>query len=271
MKKPSPIVPPFSAFLMSQKSAGKTTAAVFIADVLAINNIAFEAFQVDDQKRFGHMIGSKVIDLRPDPDKLIGDPTLLSRALTPIYDAAMRAVTSKTAVIIDTGANEVEVVANLCKAVELDEDARAWGLPILVFVPFYSLDPESTAQAIFTLRRMIDALPSARFILIENHFGGSPERLVDGSLAQTNYDALLKLAKLMDRIVMPSIPREYWAPFEGAGVRFIKVLSMSPDEGSKLLGRSVAEFKIMRREIAIFWRTMHAQMAQIIDLPVGGA
>lgn len=271
MKTPFLVSPPFLALFASQKSAGKTHAATFLADALVVNNIKFQAFQVDDQKRFSHMIGEQVVDLRPDPDKLISDPTLVTRALTPIYEAARLAVANKSVVLLDTGANEVENVANFFKAVEFEEDAQSWNLPVLVFVPFLVLDPESTSQSAFTLRRLIDALPSARVVLVENHFGGSPERLVPGSLARGNYDALLKLGKGLDRIIMPAMAREYWSPFEGAGIRFIKAMSMSPDEGSALLGRSSAEVKIMRREVALFWRAMHAQLSQIISLPYGGA
>lgn len=264
-----PIQAPFAAIFASQKSSGKTHLATFVADALILNDFPFRAFQIDDQKRLSHMIGD-VGDLRPDPDLLIDDPTLLTRALNPFYEAASQAVETKTSVILDTGANEVETLCNFLRDVGFGEDAESWGLPVLAFVPFFPLDPESTTQSAFTVRRLLAAMPRMRVILVENRYGGSVDRIVAGSYAEVGYRDLLAAAKGVERLVMPAIPREYWAPFEGAGLRFLKALGLDPAEAGRLLGRSRGEIKVMQSNIARFWRAMHAQLSQIIVLPRGG-
>lgn len=269
-KKQTVIKPPFAAIFAAQKSCGKTHVATFVADVLALNGYPFRAFQIDDQMRLSHMIGDTVTDLRPDPDLLIEDPTLTTRAITPFYDACHQAVSKKVSVILDTGANEVEHLSNFLRDVDFAQDIEAWKLPVVAFVPFFPLDPESTAQSAFTVRRLRDAVPNIRIVLVENRFGGSIERIVQGSIAEANYQALLTATAGVERIIMPAIAREYWAPFEGAGLRFIKALAIDPIDGARQLGRSVGEVKVMKSNVARFWRSMHGQVAQIIALPQGG-
>jgi len=254
---------------VGQKSGGKTHLATLVADMLVVNEFSFTAFQIDDQKRLGHMIGD-VVDLRPDPDRLIEDPTLLMRALAPLHEAARVAGQNRTSILLDTGANEVENLGNFLHDVGFDEDANDWKLPIVAFAPFLPEDSESTRQATFTINRISAALPHANIVLVENRYGGSSDRIVSGSLAEQNHRELLRAAKGLDKIIMPAIPREYWAPFEGAGIRFLKALAMDPVEASGQLGRSIAEIKIAKSAIARFWRSMHEQLSQIIDLPKGG-
>lgn len=263
--------PPLVAILAAQKSCGKTHLAAFLADMLAVNGQPFRAFQIDDQKRLSHMIGDTVVDLRPDPDLLVEDPTLSTRAITPFYDACREATAAKVSVLLDTGANEGEHLSNFLRDVGFAEDIAAWRLPVLAFVPYFALDPESTAQSAFTVRRLREAVPNLRVVLVENRFGGAAERIVPGSIAETSHQDLLRAAAGVERIVMPAIAREYWAPFEGAGIRFIKALAMDPAEGAQQLGRSVGEVKVMKSNVARFWRAMHTQLAQIIALPEGGA
>lgn len=269
-KKQVLITTSFAAIFASQKSAGKTHAATFVADALTLNQFPYRAFQIDDQKRLGHMIGEVVEDLRSDPDLLLEDPTLATRAITPFYDSVRHAAAERCAVLLDTGANEVENLTNFLDEVGYAEDIKAWNLPTLAFVPFLPLDPESTAQSAFTVRRLLKAVPNIRVVLIENRHGGSAERIVSGSMAEDNYKLLLETGKNVERIIMPAIAREYWAPCEGAGLRFIKVLALDPEEGSRLLKRSIGEVKIMKSHVTRFWRAMHDQISQIIHLPVGG-
>lgn len=262
--------PPVISIFASQKSAGKTFLATFVADVLVANSAAFQAFQVDDQKRLGHLIGD-VVDLRPDPDLIIEDPTIVTRALTPFHEAGRAAATSRTSLLLDCGANQVELLGNFLSDVGFDEDARGWDLPIIIFVPFLPLDAESTTQAAFTVERMRAATPSASIVIVENRYGGSVERIVKGSHAAQSYQQLVETAKDSPRIVMPAIAREYWAPWEGAGIRFLKALAMDAEDASAQLGRSVGEIKIARSAIARFWRAMHRQINEIVELPEGGA
>lgn len=257
----------------SQKSCGKTTFTTFLIDALTVNGDKYMAFQVDDQKKLELMIGDKVVDLRPDPDKLVDDPTSAIRALTPLYDALRNAALveeEKKFIVLDVGSNMTEVVTNFKRDVELAQDIAAWGVSAACFVPFYPLDPESTAQAAFAVRRMMEAVPNCRIVLVENRHGGSCERIVPGSIAERSHADLLAAAKGADKIVMPAIPREYWSVFEGAGMRFIKALALNPVEGAQRFDRSIAEIKVMKSSVAKFWRAMHEQLAQIVDLSKGG-
>jgi len=271
VSKPIPLIAaPFVVMILSQKSCGKTMLATLLADLFVVNGFRFRAFQVDDQKRLQHMIGDVVRDLRANPDQVIDDPTIAQRALTPLYDSARESAADKVITLFDTGANEVENITNFLDAVEFAKDCAEWGVVLIAFVPFFPLDPESTAQSAFTVMRLREVIPNLRLVLVENRHGGSVDRIVPGSIAETNYADLVAKAADADRIVMPAIHREYWAPYEGAGIRFLKALAMDPEEGARLLNRSVGEIKIMRSAVAKFWRQMHAQLAEIIDLPEGG-
>ena len=186
-KLPQLVSSSFAAIFASQKSAGKTLLATFVADVLTLNDYALDVFQIDDQKRLSNMLGSKVGDLRPNPDLLIEDPTLLTRAIVPFYDAVSTARGGRKAVLLDTGANEVENLSNFLEAVDYAEDTVAWEIPTLAFVPFLPLDPESTGQAAFTVRRLRAAAPSMRIVMVENRHGGRVDRIVPGSIAERSY------------------------------------------------------------------------------------
>jgi hypothetical protein len=268
-KKIHPLLLPVILFVLSQKTAGKTVLSTLLADLLALNRAQFLAFQTDDQRRLSHLIGN-VVDLRPDPGLVAADGTLLMRALTPLHTAGIKAATERTSILVDGGAHEVESFTNFLRDVGFAEDAAQWKLPIVTFVPFLPLDSESSRSAAFTVERMTEVVPGARIVLVENRFGGDPTRIVAGSPADEEHQKLLRATKGMTRIVMPEIPREYWAPWEGAGIRFLKALAMDPTEASQVLHRSVAEVKISKSALARFWRTMHQQLSEIVELPEGG-
>lgn len=262
------ILPPFACVTASQKSSGKTHLMVTLADMFAVNGYGADYFQIDDQRRLSHMLGQRVIDLRPDPDLIIDDPTLMTRALGPFYEAMRQAKTSKRIVAIDTGANEIENFANYLRDVDIEEDLQAWSMPFLVFVPFYP-EPESMTQSAFTIKRIRQAVKSARIVVVENRHGGSVEAIAPDSHAGDAYRELLLIAQGCDRIVMPTIANRYWAPFENAGIRFVKALALDPEEGSVLLKRDVGEIKVMKSQVSKYWRSMHEQLSKIINLPKG--
>mgnify|MGYP006869349872 FL=1 len=216
------------------------------------------------------MIGEGVRDLRPDPNLLTDDPTIATRALTPFYDSVRESLGQQMISLLDSGANQVENVSTFLTMVDYSGDIAQWQLPTIACVPFFPLDPESTAQSTYTVTRLLDAVPNIRLVLIENRHGGSVGRIAPGSIAEANYATLLATAAGADRIVMPAIQREYWAPFEGAGIRFLKILAMKPEDGALALNRSIGEIKIMKSAVAQFWREMHAQLSRIISLPEGG-
>lgn len=251
-------------FVASEKSAGKTHFTVFLGDFLTANNVDVAFMQVDDQNRLQQMLGVSVTALMADPELLIEDPTLAMRALIPLYEEASVAVVNGRIPIIDIGAKQTSTVAQFLATCGFGADCAIWKLRIIVFVPYLPSDPESNEQAEHTIALLRRAMPDARFVLIENRYGGSRERIVRGSLAERAHQKLIETAGSCDHIFMPNILKDYWAPFEGAGIRFLRALSMDPQEGSHLLGVPVPYFKIMQSAIVKFWRPMAEQLQPIV-------
>lgn len=179
-KKKSPIKPPYVFINAQQKTGGKTTFATFTIDALTLNGVDTRVQQIDDQRRLSDMLGSVVEDLRPSREAVFEDSTILSRALVPFYNAACEAAAARSAVVLDVGANEVEILATTLTDVGYDEDMQKAGLTTFLCVPFLPRDPELSNQAAFTIRQLRAAVPHSRLLLIENRHGGSVERVVPG-------------------------------------------------------------------------------------------
>jgi hypothetical protein len=273
MKTMSPINPPFIAITAAKKGGvGKTHLMATVADLMALNGYPFTAFQADDKRRLATLIGTKVIDLRPNPDLVMHDPALVRRSFTPFYTAASKAVSSGQSVLFDIGADEVENACNFLKEVDIDEDLLTWKLPALVFV-LVQAETDAIASAVETIRRFREAMPSARIVLVENLLDRGPlEGLRASGPARHQYERELKpLLVGVERMVMPAILADFWEPYENAGLRFLKALAMDPQEAAKLLRMEVGDVKIARRAIAVYFRDMHDNLSRLIALPKGGA
>jgi hypothetical protein len=265
--------PPFLGMTASKKGGvGKTQLMATIADLLTLNAYQYVAFQADDKKRLSTLIGAKVIDLRPNPDLVMHDPALVRKSFTPLYTAASKAISTNQSVLFDIGADEVENAANFLKDVDIDEDLVTWKLPALVFV-LVQAETDAIASAAETIRRFREAMPSAKLVLVENLLDRGPlEALRNGGPARQQYEKELKpLLVGVARIVMPAILADFWEPYENAGLRFLKVLAMEPQDAAKRLGMEVGDVKIARRAVAIYFRDMHRSLSQLISLPKGGA
>ncbi|MCP1761719.1 nucleotide-binding protein [Bradyrhizobium japonicum] len=268
-----PLKPPFLAITAAKKGGvGKTHLMATIADLLALNGYPFTAFQADDKRRLSTLIGTKVVDLRPNPDLVMHDPALVRRSFTPLYTAASKAVSTGQSVLFDIGADEVENAANFLKDVDLDEDLATWKLPALVFI-LVQAETDAIASAAETIRRFREAMPSGRIVLVENLLDrGSLESLRNSGPARQQLEKDLKpVLAGVERIAMPAILSDFWEPYENAGLRFLKALAMDPQDAAKRLGMEVGDIKIARRAIAVYFREMHRALACLIDLPKGGA
>ncbi|WP_062223463.1 hypothetical protein [Aureimonas sp. D3] len=263
--------PAFIATISQESAVGKTTLMTAVADVLTLAKARFVAFQADDKPRLQAMLGSRVVNLTVDRDLLMEQPSLLRTAYTPVYTACMDAMKTGTSVLFDNGAREVENVTNFFVDVELDDDAVRWNLPILIFVPVQA-DPEAIEAAAMTWRRVREALPHARMVLVENcHDRGRIDGLKPQSPAKKLFDK--ELAPLVDgapRLIMPAIVTDFWQPFEESGTRFLKVMALDAEEGAKKFAMSVGDFKIARGNITRFFRQMQGQIATVLSLPVEG-
>ena len=265
--------PPFLGITAAKKGGvGKTHLLATVADLLALNGYPFTAFQADDKKRLSTLIGTKVVDLRPNPDLVMNDPALVRRSFTPLYTAASKAISTNQSVLFDIGADEVENACNFLKEVEIDEDLATWKLPALVFV-LVQAETDAIASAAETIRRFREAMPSAELVLVENLLDrGSLEALRNAGPARQQYEKELKpLLAGVERIVMPAILADFWEPYENAGLRFLKALAMEPQDAAKRLCMEVGDVKIARRAIAVYFRDMHRNLSRLIALPKGGA
>ncbi|MCK1299685.1 MULTISPECIES: hypothetical protein [unclassified Bradyrhizobium] len=268
-----PLTPPAAILTASKKGGtGKTHLMTTIADLLTLNGYSYCAFQADDKKRLGKMLGARVVDLRPNPDLVMNDPALVRRAFTPFYTACETATGTGGSVLFDIGADEVENTANFLTDVEIEEDLITWKLPMLVFV-LVQAEPDAIGSAAETIRRFRMAVPSADLVLVENlHERKSLDQLSVGSIAGQQYAKELKpVLDGVTRIAMPGIISEFWEPYENAGLRFLKAMAMDPTEDSKLLKKPVGDVKRARRAVTIFFRSMHGALSQLIKLPKGGA
>lgn len=268
-----PVRPPFLAVSAAKKGGvGKTHLMATVADLLALNGYPFAAFQADDKKRLATLIGTKVVDLRPNPDLVMHDPALVRRSFTPLYTAASKAMSTGHSVLFDIGADEVENAANFLKEVDIDEDLVSWKLPAFVFVLVQG-ETDAIGSAAETIRRFREAMPSAQIVLVENLLDrGSLDNLRNAGPARQQYEKELKpLLTGVERIAMPAILPDFWQPYENAGLRFLKALAMEPQEAAKRLNMEVGDVKIARRAIAVFFRDMHHSLSRLIALPKGGA
>jgi hypothetical protein len=272
MTKSFPLMPPVAFITASKKGGtGKTFLMATIADLMTLNGYPYSVFQADDKKRLGSLIGAKVVDLRPNPDLVMGDPALVRKAFTP-FTACSEATESSKSVLFDIGADEVENAANFLTAVEIDEDLTAWELPMVVFV-LVQAETDAIASAAETIRRFRSAVPSARLVLVENLLDRGPlEALKTTGPARHQFEKDLKpLLGGVTRITMPAILPDFWEPYENAGLRFLKALAMDPKDGAKRLNMEVGDVKIARRAVAIYFNAMHVALSKLIALPKGGA
>lgn len=269
--KPKTSTMPLPALIatISQESAvGKTTFITALADVLTLSGQPYTVFQADDKPRLQQMLGARVVDLKPDPELLLAQPSLLRTAYTPLYTACAQAKTAGSSVLLDGGAREVEHLASFFTDIELDDDLVAWQLPMMVFVPVQA-DPESILAAVMTWREVTAAVPSARMVLVENlHDRGRIEHLSATSPARRLFDAELRpILGDAPRLLMPALLTGFWQPFEEAGARFLKVMAMTPDEGSAQFGMDVGDFKLARGHVTRFFGHMRREIESVLALP----
>jgi hypothetical protein len=273
VEKTRPFTPPVTIITASKKGGtGKTHLMLTVADMLALNGYPYAAFQADDKQRLGSMIGAKVTQLRPNPDLVMEDPSLLRTSFTPYYEACRVVATTGKSVLLDVGADEVENVANFLTDVDINEDLVVWRLPMVVFV-LVQAEPDAIRSAAETIERFKAAVPSAHIVLVENLLERKPlDLLRPNTAAGLLYVKELKpLLTGMTRIVMPGILTDFWEPYENCGMRFLKVLSTNPEEVAKRLNKSVGDVKLSRRAVALYFRAMHQALSQVIVLPKGGA
>lgn len=260
---------PFLAIVAAGKGGvGKTTLATLIADQAVLAEQPLAAFQVDDQRRLGAMLGARVQTIVPDYEAALRSARALTSPFAPLYNACSAAGQGGPSVLLDAGANRVELTSMWMRKAELAEDLTAWGVRPVVLVPALA-ETESLRQAAETIRRFDEALPGATLALVENQRDGALSDLRPRSdAAQVARDELLPVLGGRPHLVMPLIEADAWQSYESHNLRFIKAMAMSPVEAAALLGEEIADVKIMRSAVTAFVRHMRAELSRV--LPLGG-
>ncbi|SDH24456.1 hypothetical protein [Pelagibacterium luteolum] len=269
--KTSVSTPALLAAISQESAVGKTTLITVLADYLTLKRHSFSAFQADDKPRLSDMLGAKVVDLKPDADLLMEQPSLLRTAYSPLYTACSSAKSLGQSVLLDGGAREVENLCGFFADVGLDEDLVAWNLPMVIFI-LVQADPESVSAAVMTWKRLKAVLPSAKMVLVENvHDRGRIEKLKPTSPARRLFENdLAPLVAGAPRIIMPAIVTDFWVPFEESGTRFLKVMAMEAREGGETFSMSTGDFKIARGNVTRFFQTMQSQFDALLTVREGG-
>lgn len=260
---------PTSDFLTlgnAKGGVGKTTLATLIADLWTMTGRPYRAFQVDDQRRLEAMLGAQVGTIVPDFEAAMRQPRALTGPFAPVYTALGEAARTSGHVLLEAGANRVELTALWMRKTELQEDLTAWGVRPVVMVPS-TVEAEALRQAAIALRTFSEALPGASLVFVENQRDG---RLAD--LKPRSEAALVwreGLAPFLaepgrHHLVMPLIEADAWAAYEDHGLRFIKAMSMAPSEAAQLLGEEISEAKIMRSAVTAFVRAMRVELARVL-------
>ena len=270
---------PIAAHLLMAASGkggvGKSTLTTLVADLWTLSGHAYRPFQVDDQRRLGTMLGARVNTIVPDFEAAMREPRALTSPFAPLYNACAEAVAAKSSVLLDVGANRVELTALWARRAELQEDLTLWGLPALVLVPAV-VEGEALRQAAGTMRTFAEALPEATIVFVENQRDGRLADLKPRSEAAAIWhgeiEPLLELPGHR-RLTMPLIEADAWSAYENHGLRFTKAMSMPPAEAAALLGEEVSEAKIMRSAVVAFVRDMRTELASVLPtvLPRGDA
>lgn len=245
---------------------GKTTLATVIADLWAIAGRPYRPFQVDDQRRLGAMLGARVGTIVPDFEAAMRSPRALTGPFAPFYDACAEQAAAGGDVLLDVGANRVELSAMWASEAELQDDLDAWGMEPVVLVPAVA-EAEALRQAAETIRTFAQALPRATIVFVENRRdGGLADLKPRSETARVWRDELEPIVGStgLRRLVMPLIEADAWSAYENHALRFVKAMSLDPREAAALLGESVSEAKIMRSAVTAFVRAMRSELSAIV-------
>ncbi|WP_146056511.1 hypothetical protein [Methylobacterium sp. V23] len=264
---PTSARPQFVTVASGKGGVGKSTLATLIADLWTLAGLSYCPFQVDDQRRLEAMLGARVATIVPDYEAAMRAPRALTGPFAPLYDACAAAPRTGASVLLDVGANRVELAALWARKAELQEDLSAWSMPALVLVPAL-VESESLRQAAGTIRAFAGALPEATIAFVENQRDGRLSDLKPRSGAVTVWRS--ELAPLLDgpgrhHLTMPLIEADAWSAYENHALRFIKAMSLAPVEAAALLGEEISEAKIMRSAVTAFVRTMRAELAPLLS------
>jgi hypothetical protein len=267
----APVQAPCVIFSANRRGgSGKTTSALTIADVFAMGAIEVVPFQVDEQPQLANLLGRRVTSLMPQLGSVDHSPSamrVLSTPFAPFYSACREAAATNSVVLCDLGANMVDLFARWLHDVELQEDLDTWGMRAVIVVPAVR-EAAAVSGGIAALAALRRALPQALSVCVENQRDGAYATVLPSTeLGRLLRDELPPTLEGCLRLTMPAIEGDAWSTFEAAGLRFLKVLALSPEEIAALTHESVADAKIMRSFVARYLRAMDIEYRKAFDLP----
>lgn len=251
------IEPPLLAIVAGEKGGvGKSLTSLALADIFQLHGVPLHVLQIDSQARLARALGREITTIRVDGKLARRDPAAASRAYTPIYEAIEKIGAGGPSVLVDVGANEGAGLAQWLGLVDLAGDLEEWGVRVLAVVP-YVAESEAIRLAGHTARLLLDRLPSARLVLVENERDGTIAGLHPASDAVATFSReVAPLKRIARTIRMPLIEAGSWRPFEAAGCRLIDVAAMPVERVMEVTGLPRAEAKIVRGDVAAFFANM---------------
>lgn len=229
---------------------GKSFCSLAIKDYATLCGVPLGVAQIDSQDRLAKALAHKVLTIEAVTGSARRDPAAETRSFTPLYDFLQRAARTGAGVLLDTGANQAHRFANWAGLVELQDDLDAWGVETIVIIPFVA-EAEGIRQAAHTASLLLEVLPRAQLVLVENARDGGFSGLHPASdTAIAYHECIEPLTSQAKVLAMPAVEAGSWRLFEAANARLIHVAGMPVEKVMTLTGLPRPEAKIARGDVA---------------------
>lgn len=243
---------------------GKSLAALAVADHAHLHEAPLGVAQVDAQHRLAHALGRNVLTIAPVAKDARRDPAAEARSFTPLYTMIEKAAGRGASVLIDTGANQSTRLAHWSGLVDLAEDLAHWKIATTVIVP-YVAEAEGMRQAAQTATLLLDRIPQARLVLVENERDGLFTHLHPASDAASVHRTMIAPLKAKSTTLrMPAIEAGSWRPFEAARCRLVQVAQMPVEKVMTVTGLPRPEAKIVRGDVAGWTATVFEELDRVL-------
>lgn len=249
---------------------GKSLASLAVADHAYLHNTSLGVAQIDTQHRLAHALGRSVVTIAPVAKDARRDPAAEARSFTPLYTMIEKAAGRGASVLIDTGANQAARLGHWSGLVDLAEDLAHWKIATTVIVP-YVAEAEGMRQAAQTANLLLDRIPQARLVLVENERDGQFGQLHPSSDAASVHRTMITPLKAQATTLrMPAIEAGSWRPFEAARCRFVQVAQMPVEKVMTVTGLPRPEAKIVRGDVAGWTATFFEELDRVLPWSKGG-
>ncbi|CAH1649522.1 conserved hypothetical protein [Hyphomicrobiales bacterium] len=243
---------------------GKSLVSLAIADHAYLHEAPLGIAQIDTQHRLAYALGRSVLTIAPAAKDARRDPAAEARSFTPLYTMIEKAAGRGASVLIDTGANQASRFAHWAGLVDLAEDLTLWKVETTVIVP-YVAEAEAMRQAAQTANFLLDRIPQARLVLVENERDGLFTHLHPASDAASVHRTMIAPLKAQSTTLrMPAIEAGSWRPFEASRCRFVQVAQMPVEKVMALTGLPRPEAKIARGDVAGWTATAFEELDGVL-------